>query len=287
LYLQGWALTRAGRAKEGQALTDLAHWLPLGSQFQRALFAEELTKRDQLDAARRERDLVLRVGWYRMWYVGNVLNYVARDAVARKDYARAAAFYERGVVGCLRVGSQFVDASAYLIVPQLVHQYRARAHLAAGKVGEALAEAKVCLDLVPGNIDLAVQLVPELDKAGRKADGDALYEKAAAVHKALCTDYPKGAFAHNSVAWLAACCRRDLDVALEHAKKATDLAPQTAGYLDTLAEVYFQRGDTAKAIECMKKCRTMDPHKAYFTKQLKRFEAGDRMVPPPDEGDDD
>ena len=36
----------------------------------------------------------------------------------------------------------------------------------------------------------------------------------------------------------------------------------------------------------MKKCRTMDPRKAYFGKQLKRFEAGDRTVPPPDEDDD-
>lgn len=287
LYLQGWALTQAGHAKEGQALTELAHWLPLGNQLARAMFAEELTKRDQLEAARRERDLVLRVGWYRMWYVGNVLNYLARDAAVRKEYAKAAAYYERGVVGCLRVGSQFVDSSAYLVVPQLVHQHRARAALAAGRVGEALAEAKVCLDLVPGNVDLTVQLVPELDKAGRKTDGDALYEKAAAVHKKLCADYPKGAFAHNSVAWLAACCRRDLDAALEHAKKATELQPQTPGYLDTLAEVYFQRGDTAKAIACMKKCRVMDPRKTYFGKQLRRFEAGDRLAPPPDEGDDD
>ena len=88
----------------------------MGSQFHRALFAEELTKRDQPDAARRERDLARRVGWYRAWYVGNVLNYQARDAAARKDYAQAAAYYERGVVGCLRVNSQFVDSSAYLVV---------------------------------------------------------------------------------------------------------------------------------------------------------------------------
>jgi tetratricopeptide (TPR) repeat protein len=69
--------------------------------------------------------------------------------------------------------------------------------------------------------------------------------------------------------------RRDLDAALDHATQATKLAPDNPGYLDTLAEIHFQRGDKDKAIAALKKCIAMDPKRTYFTKQLKRFEAGD------------
>ena len=89
----------------------------------------------------------------------------------------------------------------------------------------------------------------------------------------VCKAYPKSAQNHNSLAWLAVCCRRQLDKALEHSKKAVELAPKTAGYLDTLAEVYYQRGDKAQAIKLMKKCIELNPASTYYKKQIKRFEA--------------
>src|SRR5439155_11857477 len=56
LALQGWALTQAGRADEGRALLDQAHALPLGNVSGRADLAEELSKRDAIEPARRERE---------------------------------------------------------------------------------------------------------------------------------------------------------------------------------------------------------------------------------------
>jgi tetratricopeptide (TPR) repeat protein len=136
-------------------------------------------------------------------------------------------------------------------------------------------------------MDAALLLVPALDKLGRTADADALYGRAAGAYAALAKDYPQSGHAHNAAAWLAACCHRDLDAALAHARTATELEPKQAGYRDTLAEVHFQRGETAAAVKLMRECIAQDPRKAYFGKQLKRFEAGDRTVPPPDEGDDE
>src|SRR5207248_2691159 len=133
-----------------------------------------------------------------------------------------------------------------------------RAALAAGRVEEALAQARACLELTPGHIDLAVVLVPELERRGRTADADALYARVVAPHDALCKDFPRGALVHNDRAWLAACCRRDLDAALAHARTATELEPHSASFRDTLAEVYFQRGDTARAIELMQQCRRQE-----------------------------
>ena len=58
---------------------------------------------------------------------------------------------------------------------------------------------------------------------------------------------------------------------------------QYAGYLDTLAEVHFQRGRQAKAIELMKRCLELDSKFDYFRKQLKRIEAGNPKAPRPEE----
>ena len=74
---------------------------------------------------------------------------------------------------------------------------------------------------------------------------------------------------------MSACCRRNLDKALQHAEKAVELSPSTAGYLDTLAEVHFQRGDKDKAIAMQKRAVKLNPKKSYYRKQLKRLEAGD------------
>src|SRR5439155_16032488 len=216
------------------------------------------------------------------WETGNLLFFQARDAVARQDFAGAADAYERIAVGVLdsdRVG--FRDPSAYLVVPAIARSYRARAALAAGRTDEALAHARACLEMLPGNIDLALLLVPELDRRGHKADADALYARVAAPLEGLCKDYRQGGRFHNDRAWLAACCHRELDAALERARHATELEPHNASYRDPLAEVYFQRGDQAKAIELMRACLKMEPQRVYFAKQLRRFEAGDRNVPPP------
>src|SRR5207248_7350672 len=105
-----------------------------------------------------------------------------------------------------------------------------------------------------------------------------LFAKTFAAHQALCKDYPRCAWAHNGLAWLAARCRRQLDAALSHARQAVGLAPDHAGYLDTLAEVQFQRGERDEALRLMRRCIALAPRRAYFRHQLKRFEAGDRSA---------
>ena len=68
-------------------------------------------------------------------------------------------------------------------------------------------------------------------------------------------------------------------------KKPLTVARQT--YHDTLAETQFQRGETAKAIETIKKAVELRPNVNYFRAQLKRFEAGDASTPPPEPAAED
>ena len=275
LFLRGWALKRGGDDKEGKRLMDLAHWIPLGNEQDRGTFAKELDRRGFADDARRERDLVLNAGWYRYWHVGNVLDDAGRIALRDKQYDRAIAYYEKAIAGCMRMAASFLEHQSYLTAPESIAQVRIRKLLAEKKFDEAIRQIRTSLEVLPGNIDIAIAAVPALDRAGKKKEADELFAQVAARFEKAAEIYPKSGYIHNSYAWLAVNCRRELDKALQHAQKAVSLSPKGADYLDTLAEVYFRRGDIDKATQTMKKCIELDPNHAYFKKQLARFAKGD------------
>jgi tetratricopeptide (TPR) repeat protein len=287
LYLWGRALVQAGQEKEGKARMEQAHWLPLGSESIRHQFALDLIKRELIDASKRENDLLLRVSEPGSYYAGEALRRRAILALQRKDFLAAAEGYEQAMLRCLRTYISFVQPSAYVGVPAMIHSQRAAGLAATGKFDEALQEGQRGQDLLPGNADLPIQLVKALDRKGKKKEAGEFFDRAVGVQEKLCQDYPKCAWAHNSYAWLAACCRRNLDKGLEHALEANKLASDHAGHLDTLAEVYFQLGQKDKAIETQKKVVALEPKRGYFRKQLARIEAGNPAADLPSEEDDD
>jgi hypothetical protein len=290
LYLQGWCLTQDGRKEEGDKLMRLARWLPLGDDDglyddTRNDLAEAFAKRDMPAAARAEFELLLKTGPLDSWYISNARRQLARDASMRKDYLAAAAYDERGMLDCLHTNISYVRSVAYLAIPHLVHRCRARGLLVASRADEALGEVRLALAALPGEVDLPIELVPELEKHGRREAAEALFRRMLDLYENTCAEHPQSAWAHNSAAWLAARCRRHLDRALEHARKAVELAPGESSYLDTLAEVQFQRGDKETAVGLMKKCIAMRPRHDYFHKQLRRFEAGDPSTDVPESSD--
>ncbi len=287
LYLYGRALVHAGHDKEGQEAITQAHWLPLGDEALRHLFAVELMKRGQTRDGRRENDLIVKVGEVAGWYSAEAVRRNALEALTRKEYLVCAEAHERAMLRVLRSTTSFLMPSAYLGVPALIHRYRANGLVAAGKVPEALKEADAALTVLPSGLDIAIYLIPQLEGMGRKEEAAALYRRTRAIHEQLCKDFPRSPLGHNAVAWLSACCRRDLDDALVHARLAVELGPDNASHLDTLAEVYFQLGQKDKAIELQKKAVVLAPKRAYYRKQLQRFEAGDPKATRPDENADD
>lgn len=287
VYLHGRALEQAGRPGDGRQRIEQAYWQSLGNTVLRADVAADLAKRGHDDLAVREREMILKLGWPRVWSEGGLLSALARGAAARKDYAAAADWYERLTARLLADAKDFAETGGLIGVPALMHAHRARAALASGSLGIVKMEADSCLSLTPGNLEVALALVPELDRRGQKKDADELYTRVAGAYSRLCGEFPRSPLVHNAAAWLAAGCRRDLDAAIEHARTAVAQAPKNAGFLDTLAEVHFQRGEQAKAVELMNKCLTLEPRNTYFAKQLRRFEVGDRDAPVPPENDDD
>jgi tetratricopeptide (TPR) repeat protein len=75
----------------------------------------------------------------------------------------------------------------------------------------------------------------------------------------------------NNLAWMYTQCERELDRALELSQRAVQLAPSSAVYLDTLAEVHFRRGNSQKAVELMRECVYLDPREPHYRENLDRF----------------
>jgi tetratricopeptide (TPR) repeat protein len=281
LYLHGRALVQAGQEKEGRRWMEIAEALPLGSETHLGNFALLLADRGLDEAAGKAWERLGRLSLLSSAYDGYVARALAEKAVAAKDYLKAANYYRREALHDLWEPS-FDDLETHLWLVAAEHRYRARGLAAAGRFDEMRKEIKALLDLDPGHLDLCIDVVSELSKRGQKKEADELFARIYPVQEAMCKEFPKSAWSHNNTAWLAVRCKRDLDAALEHARKGAELDPDNSGHLDTLAEVYFQRGDKDKAVELMKKCVEMQPRYEYFRKQLKRMQAGDRDadVPP-------
>jgi Flp pilus assembly protein TadD len=286
LYLRGHALAQAGQAKEGALWMDRARLLPLGSEPVRHAFADALAERGHHEAARHERAFLIRVSQPGSFYAADALRQSALDAAARRDFARAADLHEKSMLRCLDARVSFQEGGAYVAVPEAIHRYRAFGLLAAGHLDEARKEMALCETMMPGDVDLPAGAVPLLDKLGRQKEADELFGRCRAVHEKLCRDYPNSAREHNALAWLSACCRRELDQGLEHAQKAVALAPDAAGYHDTLGEMYFQRGDKDKALAAARKSVELAPKVDYYRRQMKRIEAGDPKAELPPHGDE-
>jgi len=73
--------------------------------------------------------------------------------------------------------------------------------------------------------------------------------------------------AHNLLAWILACNRKQLSVALAHAKKALQLQPNEGYLYGTLSEVYCANGDYDKVFqtynEALEKCEILSDKTKY------------------------
>ncbi len=282
LYLRGHALLRAGQEKEGRRWMEVAVAMPLGNEDRLTALAAGLDERGLAGAAGKVWERLSRLALMVSFKQSAIDRGMADRAAARKDYTRAATWTRREVLFNLWWVPIREDPEPLLSLVASEHRYRALAHVAAGRLDDMRKEVDAVLAVDP-NIEVAIDLVTELTKRGHKKEADDLFGRVYTANDAVCREYPKSGWAHNNTAWLAVRCKRNLDAALEHARKAVELEPDQPGHLDTLAEVHFQRGDKDKAVELEKKCVAMQPSYDYFRKQVKRMQAGDRDAELPPE----
>jgi tetratricopeptide (TPR) repeat protein len=124
---------------------------------------------------------------------------------------------------------------------------------------------------VPADADALIEMVNALDKAGHKTEADGLYQEQTKIYRQFTQDYPNSGPAHNQLAWAQVMCHRELDDALKNAQRAVELEPANTASIDTLAEVYFARGDAKDAVAQMQKCIELEPKVERHRQQLARF----------------
>ena len=184
-----------GRGREGGqgARIDKAHLLPLGeTRTMRYSLSRALEHRKHRDAARREQDLLRRARGAGPDRSGVVLHRGGdADRGDRRDDSQEVA---RGVRRVRAVVPARPPAE-HELQPRPGLRLGARVHLlpagaGAGRRGPLRrrqgSSSPAAQSCVPGQVELAIHVVPDLDARGRKADADALYRVVARPLRGVC-----------------------------------------------------------------------------------------------------
>ena len=271
LWLKGRALVRAGQQDAGSHLIEIARMMPLGNAQTRLELATELAARGLNDEAARQWELIVRTGEFQSAAVSRAAAMLAtRYADDQPDLA--ARYYQWPLLRCLRTSSTASGVESHLRQAFAIHVARSRTLLAAAKTDEALEEIESARSLIPGSVELAVAVVPQLDEAGLKPAADGLFAKEYAVNERVCRDFPNSARHHCRLACLSARCGRRLDAGLAHGQRAAALEPGDPVTLDAMAEIHFRLGDRPKAIELAQRCVELAPEAERYRRQLARFQ---------------
>lgn len=136
---------------------------------------------------------------------------------------------------------------------------------------QALAMLRECHQSLLADASLADQFFPALRLIGAKNEHNAWFEESWQAMMKNRDRFPLDDNIRNSAAWLAARSMRRFDDAEREAKEALRLRPQQGAYLDTVAELWFARGNRKNAIEWSKKAITSEPGAAALRGQYYRF----------------
>ena len=140
-----------------------------------------------------------------------------------------------------------------------------------GQYEQAKTLLRRLMDFVSGNSELAEEFVPAMEAAGHQEFAEELFAGVADRYLNVIEAYPNSATHHNNYAWVCAQCHRRIDEAKIHAEQAVKLSPNHTSYLDTLAEIVFQSGETERAVELATRCVELNPYKEHYRQQLQRF----------------
>jgi tetratricopeptide (TPR) repeat protein len=124
----------------------------------------------------------------------------------------------------------------------------------------------------PTDADALIGLyrLPNQDEARRKKTVQ-LIQVAADVFRKQIQQSPDDSTPYNQFAWLVGNTEGDYAEALRYSQRSLELAPNAAGYLDTLGRCYYAAGDLANAIKFQTQAVALEPHSGAMQRQLAFF----------------
>lgn len=168
-------------------------------------------------------------------------------------------------------GGRSYDYLGYFVYGmQKDRMHRAVSELQRGNYKEAWHEIKVAQRIQPHDIEAVVQCY-SLFYEENPESAEELFVGFNATLLDHLEQWPMDATTLNNLAWMYAKTGRRLDDALELSRRAVALAPKSDIFIDTMAEVYYQLGDTETAIELMQQCVQLNSTELHYRENLARF----------------
>ncbi len=130
---------------------------------------------------------------------------------------------------------------------------------------------KVARQLQSQDIEVVCQCYRRLRDAGKTELAEQLLADYEREMELQLQRWPQDSTALNNLAWMYSQCDVKLERASELSHQAIELAPSSAIFLDTLAEIEFRAGDIASAVETMRECVRLDPRESHYRENLVRF----------------
>lgn len=218
---------------------------------------------------------------------GKAYRMASRVMTQRKLYEESAHALLQSQLRAAHPDIYFVSVTANLGAPVNHHRQRLMAALVRSDDGETKKRTEAILKYFPYDVDLPIALLDHGKTELARSLFEAQYVKARDHYRTLIKTYGESGWLLNSLAWMMACCGKDLPEAVEHARAATKSDPTRAGYWDTLAEALFQNGQKEEAVAAITKAIELNSEKVYYQRQKKRMEKGDKTTPRPDEDEGD
>lgn len=124
----------------------------------------------------------------------------------------------------------------------------------------------------PSEIDtlIACYRLPDQPPEYRRKILTLIDRSAAGLRLQIAAD-PSSATPYNQFAWLVGNTEGDFDEALRYSRKSIELSPDYGGYYDTLAHVYFAKGEWEKALKTQTKAAGLEPHSGAIARKLEVF----------------
>jgi uncharacterized Ntn-hydrolase superfamily protein len=190
---------------------------------------------------------------------------LARRLIGALDAAQAAGGDSRGrQSAAILIGRHHPDYSEYA---QRYVDIRVEDHKTPIAELRRLYEIYESQGLVQAHLRFAQWLEAEGDSAAAGGERERVGEVLGRIlHQGI-----EDAQVLNSLAWFSAIHDIYLEQALQAAQRAVELKPEDSNILDTLAEVHFHLGNSAKAIEIESRALELSPDDAHLKKQLARF----------------
>ena len=272
LVLYAIALERVGKQDEAAPLLKRAYLQALGRPIEYMLIASAFAEFDEYERAREASQTALNIATI-------ADTSIHREAIRLADYllyhddARAAMYKERYLIECLKGHVPLPRITNAPSIRASIGTINARIAIRENRTDEAVGILRDLVDRQPSNSSIVEDLYPILVQAGRKKDADEFYEKLNRYGENALALFPNSAQDLNSNAWLKARCGKDLDTALARSELSNKLSQDNYAYLDTLAEVYFQRGDRKQAVELSEQAVKLAGSDLLLHKQLQRFKS--------------